>query len=171
MITSARKNPLIFLRQIENKFNILLNYEIKYCTSICLENFIKYYNPNQIIEKDPKIISYINGEELGFYLIIKNLYFSQIKNKSNGFKRKGNKMVKNISSDNMDICNNNKCNFDNLSILNRSIIQPRNSNFRILNSSKDKPRIKISIIFICQLHQIQKAYILILATKIRIAQF
>ena len=142
LITSARKNPLIFLRQIENKFNILLNYEIKYCTSICLENFIKYYNPNQIIEKDPKIISYINGEELGFYLIIKNLYFSQIKNKSNGFKRKGNKMVKNISSDNMDICNNNKCNFDNLSILNRSIIQPRNSNFRILNSSKDKPRIK-----------------------------
>ena len=30
LIISARKNPLIFLRQIENKFNVLLNYEIKY---------------------------------------------------------------------------------------------------------------------------------------------
>ena len=141
LIISARKNPLIFLRQIENKFNILFNYEIKYCSSICIENFIKYFNESQIIENDPKIISYINGEELGFYLIIKNISTVHQKNKTNYFKKKGNKMIKNISSDNMDIYNC-KYNYDNLSILNRSIIQPRNSNFKILNSSKDKPKIK-----------------------------
>ena len=137
LIISARKNPLIFLKQIEKKFNILFNYEIKYCTSICLENFIKYFKQNQIIENNPRIISYINGEELGFYLIIKNIFSIQQKNKANYFKKKGNKMVKNISSDNMDIYYNGKYNYDNLSILNRSIIQPRNSNFKILNSSKD----------------------------------
>ena len=141
LIISARKNPLIFLKQIENKFNIFFNYEIKYCSSICIENFIKYFNTNQIIEKDPKIISYINGEELGFYLIIKNISTVHQKNKTNYFKKKGSKMVKNISSDNMDIYSS-KYNYDNLSILNRSIIQPRNSNFKILNSSKDKPKIK-----------------------------
>ena len=141
LIIAARKNPLIFLRQIENKFNILFNYQIKYCTSICLENFIKFFNVNQIMEKDPKIISYINGEELGFYLIIKNIVSVHQKNKSNCFKKKGSKMIKNISSDNMDIYSG-KYNYDNLSILNRSIIQPRNSNFKILNSSKDKPKIK-----------------------------
>ena len=141
LIISARKNPLIFLKQIENKFNILFNYEIKYCTSICIENFIKYFNANQIIEKDPKIISYINGEELSFYLIIKNISSFHQKNKSNCFKKKGSKMIKNVSYDNMDIYSG-KYNYDNLSILNRSIIQPRNSNFKILNSSKDKPKIK-----------------------------
>jgi hypothetical protein len=73
LITSARKNPLIFIRQIEHKFNILFNYQIKYVSSICLENFVKYFNVNQIIEKDPQIISYINGEELGFYLVVKNI--------------------------------------------------------------------------------------------------
>ena len=143
LIISARNYPLIFLSQIENKFNILFNYQIKYVTSICLENFIKYFNINQIIEKDPKIISYINAEELGFYLIIKNISSMHQKNKSNCFQRKGSKMIKNISSDNMDIYGGNaKYNYDHLSILNRSIIQPRNSNFRILNSSKDKPKIK-----------------------------
>ncbi len=141
LIISARKNPFIFLKQIENKFNILFNYEIKYCTSICIENFIKYFNVNQIIEKEPKIISYINGEEIGFYLIIKNISTVHQKNKTNCFKKKGSKMVKNISSDNMEIYSS-KYNYDNLSILNRSIIQPRNSNFKILNSSKDKPKIK-----------------------------
>ena len=141
LIISARKNPLIFLSQLENKYNILFSYEIKYCTSICIENFIKYYNKNQIIEKDPKIISYINGEELSFYLIIKNISSIHQKNKSNCFKKKGSKMIKNVSYDNMDIYSG-KYNYDNLSILNRSIIQPRNSNFKILNSSKDKPKIK-----------------------------
>ena len=142
LIASARKNPFIFLKQIENKFNILFNYEIKYCTSICIENFIKYFQKNQIVENNPKIISYINGEELGFYLIIKNIFSIHAKNKSNYFKKKGNKMVKNISSDNMDVYYNGKYNYDNLSILNRSIIQPRNSNFKILNSSKDKAKVK-----------------------------
>ena len=141
LIISARKNPLVFLRQIENKFNVLLNYEIKYCSSICLENFVKYFNVDQIVENDPKLLSYINGEELGFYLIIKNISSTYQKNKSNFVTKKGSKMVKNISSENMEICSN-KYNYDNLSILNRSIIRPRNSNFKILNSSKDKPNLK-----------------------------
>ena len=141
LIISARKNPLIFLRQIENKFNVLLNYEIKYCSSICLENFVKYFNVDQIVENGPKILSYINGEELGFYLIIKNISSTYQKNKSNFVTKKGSKMIKNISSENMEICSN-KYNYDNISILNRSIIRPRNSNFKILNSSKDKTNLK-----------------------------
>ena len=147
LIISARKNPLIFLRQIENKFNVLLNYEIKYCSSICLENFVKYFNVNQIVENEPKLLSYINGEELGFYLIIKNISSTYQKNRSNCVKKKGNKMIKNISSENMEFHNNKynykyNNNYDNLSILNRSIIRPRNSNFKILNSSKEKTNLK-----------------------------
>ena len=76
LISSARKNPFIFLKQIENKFNILFNYEIKYRTSICLENFMKYFNGEEhIIEKEPQnIYSYINTEEIGSYLLIKEIY-------------------------------------------------------------------------------------------------
>ena len=141
LIISARKNPLIFLRQIENKFNVLLNYEIKYCSSICLENFVKYFNVDQIVENGPKLLSYINGEELGFYLIIKNISSTYQKNKSNYVTKKGGKMIKNISSEKMEIYSN-KYNYDNISILNRSIIRPRNSNFKILNSSKEKQILK-----------------------------
>ena len=143
LITSARKNPFIFLKQIENKFNVLFNYEIKYRTSICLENFMKYFNKEEYItEKEPQIIySYINAEEIGSYLFIKNIYNDLINNNTtnNNIKKKGNKILKNISSENMDYYYG-RMNYDNFSILNRSIIQNRNSNFRILNSSKEKLR-------------------------------
>ena len=52
-------------------------------------------------------------------------------------KRKGNKIVKNISSENMEFFYG-RLNYDNFSLLNRSIIHNRNSNFQILNSSKEK---------------------------------
>ena len=142
LINSARKNPFIFLKQIENKFNIIFNYEIKYRTSICLENFIKYFNNEEhIIEKEPQIISsYINAEEIGSYIIIKSIYNNIInKNKTNCMKRKGNKMIKNISSENMEFFSG-RFNYDNFSLLNRSIIHNRNSNFHILNSSKEKQK-------------------------------
>jgi len=143
LITSARKNPFIFLKQIENKFNVLFNYEIKYRTSICLENFMKYFNDEKYItEKEPQIIySYINAEEIGSYLFIKNIHNDLINNNTmnNNSKKKGSKIMKNISSENMDYFYG-KMNYDNFSILNRSIIQNRNSNFRILNSSKEKLR-------------------------------
>ena len=143
LISSARKNPFIFLKQIENKFNILFNYEIKYRTSICLENFMKYFNGEEhIIEKEPQnIYSYINTEEIGSYLLIKEIYNNLINNNqiNNNAKKKGNKMIKNISASNMEFLYGLK-NIDNFSLLNRSIIQNRNSNFHIMNSSKEKPK-------------------------------
>ena len=144
LITSARKNPFIFIKQIENKFNVLFNYEIKYRTSICIENFMKYFNKEEYItEKEPQIIySYIHAEEIGSYLIIKSIYNDLIINfnkTNNNMKKKGSKMVKNISSENMDL-SYGTMNYDNFSLLNRSIIQNRNSNFHILNSSKEKPK-------------------------------
>jgi hypothetical protein len=58
LISSARKHPFIFLKQIETKFNVIFNYEIKYRTSICIENFMKYFNKEiHIIEKEPQIIT------------------------------------------------------------------------------------------------------------------
>ena len=101
LITSARKNSFIFLKKIENKFNVLFNYEIKYRTSICLENFMKYFNKEEYItEKEPQIIySYINAEEIGSYLFIKNIYNDLINNntKNNNIKKKENKKIKNNS--------------------------------------------------------------------------
>ena len=141
LIKAARHNPLQFLRQIENKFNLLFNYEIKYSTSICLENFVKYSKNDMIIEKEPKIFTFINNEEIGFYLIIKTILKNQLNYSNYCYNKKGSKMMKNISSDNMEFYNG-KYNIDNLSLLNRSIIQPRNSNFLILNNSKDKQKIK-----------------------------
>ena len=136
LISSARKHPFIFLKQIETKFNVIFNYEIKYRTSICIENFMKYFNKEiHIIEKEPQIItSYINAEEIGSYLMIKCIYENSI---NNNMKRKGNKIVKNISSENMEFFYG-RLNYDNFSLLNRSIIHNRNSNFQILNSSKEK---------------------------------
>ena len=144
LINSARKNPFIFLKQVENKFNILFNYEVKYRTSICLENFMKYFkNEEHITEKEPqKIYSYIDLEEIGTYLIIKSIYNNLMSNSykiNNNMKKKGNKIIKNISSENMDLLYG-RMNYDNFSLLNRSIIHNRNSNFHILNSSKEKSK-------------------------------
>ena len=144
LISSARKNPFIFLKQIENKFNIIINYEIKYRTSICIENFMKYFKGEEhIIEKEPhNFYSYINAEEIGCsYLLIKEIYNNLINNNqiNNNAKKKGNKMIKNISASNMEFLYGLK-NIDNFSLLNRSIIQNRNSNFHIMNSSKEKPK-------------------------------
>ena len=143
LISSARKNPFIFLKQIENKFNIIINYEIKYRTSICIENFMKYFKGEEhIIEKEPQnFYSYINAEEIGSYLLIKEIYNNIINNNKVNInaKKKGNKMIKNISAANMEFLYGLK-NIDNFSLLNRSIIQNRNSNFHILNSSKEKPK-------------------------------
>ena len=104
---------------------------------------MKYFNDEKYItEKKPQIIySYINAEEIGSYLFIKNIYNDLINNNTmnNNTKKKGSKIMKNISSENMDYFYG-KMNYDNFSILNRSIIQNRNSNFRILNSSKEKLR-------------------------------
>ena len=138
LISSARKHPFIFLKQIENKFNIIFNYELKYRTSICIENFMKYFNNEEHIkEKEPQIIfTYINSDEIGSYLIIKSLYNNLM---NNNMKKKDNKIVKNISSENMDFFYG-RANYDNFSLLNRSIIHNRNSNFQILNSSKEKPK-------------------------------
>ena len=138
LISSARKHPFIFLKQIENKFNIIFNYELKYRTSICIENFMKYFNNEEHIkEKEPQIIfTYINSDEIGSYLIIKSLYNNLM---NNDMKKKDNKIVKNISSENMDFFYG-RANYDNFSLLNRSIIHNRNSNFQILNSSKEKPK-------------------------------
>ena len=143
LINSARKNPFIFLKQIEKKFKVLFNYEIKYRTSICLENFMKYFNSQEHLTlKEPQIVSsYINAEEIGSYIIIKSIYYNLISNNriNNNMKKKGNKMMKNISSENMDFLYG-RMNDDNFSILNRSIIHNRNSNFHILNSSKEKSK-------------------------------
>ena len=145
LITSARKNPFIFLKQIESKFNVIFDYEIKYRTSICLENFMKYFKEENIKEKEPKIISYINADEIGFYLIINNIYNNIVNsqnnnNNRNNFKKKGNKVIYNMSSENIEFFSERLNNYDNFSILNRSI-NKGNSNFHILNSSKEKAKI------------------------------
>ena len=140
LIKSARSNPFIFLKQIETKFNVVFNYEIKYRTSICIENFMKYFNGEEhITEKEPRInYSYINADEIGSYLLIKSIYNDIIKNnKTNNIKKKD-KIMKNVASENIDYIFGRR-NYDNFSILNRSIINNRNSNFRILNSSIEKP--------------------------------
>ena len=140
LILVARNNPLTFLKQVENKFNITFSYEIKYYTSICLENFVKYYTKNDFTENDPKIISYINMEELGFYLLIKNLYFANEKKCSIISKKKEFSLAKNSGGNNSKIIMNTS---ENISSLKRSIIQPNNSNYKVLNSSKDKYKIKV----------------------------
>ena len=123
LILSARKFPFIFVSEIERKFNIIFNHLFKYKISISLENFYNEIENNFIQFNEPKIFTFLNGDEIFFYLFAKNINIAANNNSEN------------FNEDN----NNNNINnsIDNISMINRSIIPKDNYNFIILNSSRD----------------------------------
>jgi hypothetical protein len=122
LILSARKFPFIFISEIERKFNIIFNHIFKYKISISIENFYTENNNNFIEFNEPKISTFLNGDDIFYYLFAQNLNNINITNNDN------------IKEENNNNINNS---IDNISMINRSIIPKDNYNYNILNSSRD----------------------------------
>ena len=122
LILSARKFPFIFISEIERKFNIIFNHIFKYKISISIENFYTENNNNFIEFNEPKISTFLNGDDIFYYLFAQNLNNINISNNDN------------IKEENNNNINNS---IDNISMINRSIIPKDNYNYNILNSSRD----------------------------------
>ena len=119
LIESARKYPFVFLTCVEKKLNININYDVKYKVSISLEHF--HYevktNKNYLTSSDPILHTYINGEEIAYYILGKLITIS----------KKSDEIEEEVSVENVS----------NMSMVNRSLVNKNNSNYNILNSSRD----------------------------------
>ena len=119
LIESSRKYPFLFLTCIEKKLNVYINYLVKYKVSISLEHFYNEINQkkNFISSSEPILYTYLNGEEIAFYIFAKLITVI----------KKSDAIEEEVSVDNVS----------NMSIINRSLVNKNNLNYNILNSSRD----------------------------------
>ena len=76
-MTSANKHPFLFLTVLEQVLNINIEPYIKFKASISRENFLEVFKCAHIFEAENIPKTYININEISFYLLTKCIYNSE----------------------------------------------------------------------------------------------
>ena len=102
IISIARKKPFLFLSEMEQKLNFVINPYIKFKSSISIESMHGQLNMNHIsINYNYKTFSYIKGNELS------GLVLTKIINRFNSYDLEGNNFFNNITNNDIDFKNKN----------------------------------------------------------------